>query len=98
MSSKQIPGSGTVPTARAPSEAERADLEFAWRVCAAVKSNAIVLANDRQVVGVGAGQMSRLDSVRIAVEKAGPRARARCWPRTHSFRFATGPTWPPEPA
>ena len=68
------PAAGQVATARAPSDAERTDLDFAWRVCACVKSNAIVLAKDGQLVGVGAGQMSRLDSVRIAVEKAGDRA------------------------
>jgi phosphoribosylaminoimidazolecarboxamide formyltransferase/IMP cyclohydrolase len=51
------------------------DLHFAWRVCKHVKSNAIVLARAGQVVGVGAGQMSRVDSVRIACQKAGDRAR-----------------------
>ncbi len=65
------PTSGTVATERAPTDAERADLDFAWRICSAVKSNAIVLVKNRQLLGVGAGQMSRLDSVRIAVEKAG---------------------------
>ncbi len=47
-----------------------ADLLFAWRVCKHVSSNAIVLAKDRQTIGIGAGQMSRVDSVRIAIEKA----------------------------
>jgi phosphoribosylaminoimidazolecarboxamide formyltransferase/IMP cyclohydrolase len=46
------------------------DLLFAWRVCKHVSSNAIVIARDLQTIGVGAGQMSRVDSVRIAVEKA----------------------------
>ncbi len=46
------------------------DLLFAWRVCKHVSSNAIVLARNRQTIGVGAGQMSRVDSVRIAIEKA----------------------------
>jgi phosphoribosylaminoimidazolecarboxamide formyltransferase/IMP cyclohydrolase len=55
---------------RAPTEAELTDLEFAWKVCASVKSNAIVFARGGQVLGVGAGQMSRVDSVRIAVAKA----------------------------
>ncbi len=64
-----------VVTKRAPSEAERADLQFAWRVCKHVKSNAIVLAKGGAVVGVGAGQMSRVDSVEIAVRKAGERSR-----------------------
>jgi phosphoribosylaminoimidazolecarboxamide formyltransferase/IMP cyclohydrolase len=61
--------------ARAPSEAEWADLEFAWRVCKHVKSNAIVLARGRALVGVGAGQMSRVDSVFMAAHKAGERTR-----------------------
>jgi phosphoribosylaminoimidazolecarboxamide formyltransferase/IMP cyclohydrolase len=64
-----------VVTKRAPSEAEERDLVFAQRVCKHVKSNAIVLAKDAMVVGVGAGQMSRVDAARIAVRKAGPRAK-----------------------
>jgi phosphoribosylaminoimidazolecarboxamide formyltransferase/IMP cyclohydrolase len=59
-----------VVSARAPSAAERADLEFAWRVAKFVKSNAIVYARDRATVGVGAGQMSRVNSARIAAIKA----------------------------
>ena len=62
-----------VTTAR-PTEAQMVDLRFAWAVCRHVKSNAIVLAKDRMVVGVGAGQMSRVDSVEIAINKAGERA------------------------
>jgi phosphoribosylaminoimidazolecarboxamide formyltransferase / IMP cyclohydrolase len=58
-----------VVTKRAPTEAEWADLLFAWRVCRHVKSNAIVLARDGATAGIGAGQMSRIDSVRLAVEK-----------------------------
>ena len=52
-----------------------ADLRFAWLVCKHVKSNAIVLAEGSMVVGVGAGQMSRVDSVHMAVRKAGDRSR-----------------------
>ena len=63
-----------VVTKRAPTEAEAADLRFAWLVCKHVKSNAIVLAKGGMVVGVGAGQMSRVDSVYLAVRKAGDRA------------------------
>jgi phosphoribosylaminoimidazolecarboxamide formyltransferase/IMP cyclohydrolase len=59
-----------VMSKRAPTEDELRDLEFAWAVSAAVKSNAIVFARGGQVLGVGAGQMSRVDSVRIAIEKA----------------------------
>ena len=53
-----------------PSEATWGDLLFAWRVCKHVASNAIVIAKDLQTIGIGAGQMSRVDAVRIAVEKA----------------------------
>ena len=53
------------------SEQQWGDLLFAWRVCKHVSSNAIVLARDLQTIGIGAGQMSRVDAVRIAVEKAG---------------------------
>ena len=59
-----------VVTKRAPSEAELADLAFAWRVCKHVKSNAIVYVKGLATVGVGAGQMSRVDSSRVAVRKA----------------------------
>jgi phosphoribosylaminoimidazolecarboxamide formyltransferase/IMP cyclohydrolase len=60
----------TVVTKRAPTAAELADLQFAWKVCKHVKSNAIVFAKDSATLGVGAGQMSRVDSVKIAVMKA----------------------------
>jgi len=63
-----------VVSARAPGEREWADLEFAWRVCKHVKSNAILLAREGAVVGVGAGQMSRVDAVFMAGHKAGGRA------------------------
>jgi phosphoribosylaminoimidazolecarboxamide formyltransferase / IMP cyclohydrolase len=55
---------------RKPSEAEWGEMLFAWKVCKHVRSNAIVLSNDLASVGVGAGQMSRVDSVRLAIEKA----------------------------
>jgi phosphoribosylaminoimidazolecarboxamide formyltransferase/IMP cyclohydrolase len=62
--------------ATVPPTAEQArDLKFAWTVCKHVKSNAIVLAKDGMVVGVGAGQMSRVDSSYIAVRKAGDRVK-----------------------
>ena len=57
-------------TKRAPSEAEFADLRFAFRVAKHVKSNTIVYAKDRATVGIGAGQMSRVDAARIAARKA----------------------------
>ncbi|RMF24375.1 MAG: bifunctional phosphoribosylaminoimidazolecarboxamide formyltransferase/IMP cyclohydrolase PurH [Deltaproteobacteria bacterium] len=59
-----------VVTKRAPSESELRAMDFAWRVCKHVKSNAIVLAHEDHVVGVGAGQMSRVDAARIAVARA----------------------------
>ncbi|MDF1763052.1 MAG: bifunctional phosphoribosylaminoimidazolecarboxamide formyltransferase/IMP cyclohydrolase [Oleibacter sp.] len=59
-----------VVTKRAPSEAELHDLIFAWKVAKYVKSNAIVYASNRQTIGVGAGQMSRVNSARIAAIKA----------------------------
>ncbi len=57
-------------TDREPSEVEMADLELAWRICAHVKSNAIVLVKDKIIIGVGAGQMSRIDAVELAIAKA----------------------------
>jgi len=59
-----------VATNRAPSEKEIKDLLFAWKVCKHVKSNAIVYARDLQSIGVGAGQMSRVDSTKIGASKA----------------------------
>jgi phosphoribosylaminoimidazolecarboxamide formyltransferase/IMP cyclohydrolase len=64
-----------VLTVAHPTKEQHIDLRIAWAVCRHVKSNAIVLAKDLTVVGVGAGQMSRVDSVEIALKKAGDRAR-----------------------
>ena len=64
-----------VKTKRAPTDAEMADLKFAWTVAKHVKSNAIVLGKDQMIVGVGAGQMSRIDSTHMAVRKAGNRVQ-----------------------
>jgi phosphoribosylaminoimidazolecarboxamide formyltransferase/IMP cyclohydrolase len=64
-----------VVTKRAPTEEEMRDLRFTWLVCKHVKSNAIVLGKGGMVVGVGAGQMSRVDSVHMAVRKAGERSK-----------------------
>jgi phosphoribosylaminoimidazolecarboxamide formyltransferase / IMP cyclohydrolase len=69
------PGQWKIVTKRQPTEDERRALWFAWLVCKHVKSNAIVLAKGTQVVGVGAGQMSRIDSTQIAVRKAGERVK-----------------------
>ena len=84
-----------VVTRRTPTDDERALLDFAWRVCKHVKSNAIVLARRDAdgvcaTVGVGAGQMSRVDSVKIAVEKAAARARGAVLASDAFFPFADG--------
>jgi phosphoribosylaminoimidazolecarboxamide formyltransferase/IMP cyclohydrolase len=65
-----------VVTRRAPTNAELADLTFAFRVVKHVKSNTIVYVRDRATVGIGAGQMSRIDSARIAARKAEDAAAA----------------------
>ena len=70
QSSEAIAGGGEVVSRRQPSETEWRDLEFAWRVVAVVKSNAIVIAESGATVGIGAGQMSRVDSAWLACEKA----------------------------
>ncbi len=84
-----------VVSARAPSEQEWADMLFAWTVCRHVRSNAIVLAAGGATIGIGAGQMSRVDAVRIAVEKARefrPDALAGCALASDAyFPFADGP-------
>jgi phosphoribosylaminoimidazolecarboxamide formyltransferase/IMP cyclohydrolase len=69
-SAKLDRAAAVVKTRRAPSEAEWADLEFGWKVAKHVKSNAIVYARAGQTVGVGAGQMSRVDSVKLGAMKA----------------------------
>ena len=61
---------GMVVVCGEPSEAQWGDMLFAWRVCKHVSSNSIVLVKDLRTVGIGAGQMSRVDAVRIAIEKA----------------------------
>jgi len=69
------PGQWRVVTQRSPSATEWRDLVFAWRVVKHVKSNAIVLARDLRTVGIGGGQVSRVDAVRVAVQKASPADR-----------------------
>ncbi len=68
------PSEWKLATTQPVGEALRAELTFAWQLVRHVKSNAIVLARDLALCGVGAGQMSRVDAVRIAIEKAGDRA------------------------
>jgi phosphoribosylaminoimidazolecarboxamide formyltransferase/IMP cyclohydrolase len=79
-----------VVTDRAPTEAEWRDLEFAWRVCARVISNTIVLAKDGQAVGIGAGQQNRRDAGRIAAEKAAGRAAGGACASDAFFPFRDG--------
>ncbi len=68
-----------------------ADLAFAWRACRAVKSNAILLASGGASVGVGMGQVNRVDSCRLAVERAGDRAARSVAASDAFFPFADGP-------
>jgi phosphoribosylaminoimidazolecarboxamide formyltransferase / IMP cyclohydrolase len=68
-----------------------ADLAFAWRACRAVKSNAILLASGGASVGVGMGQVNRVDSCRLAVSRAGDRAAGSVAASDAFFPFADGP-------
>ena len=90
-----------VVTERKPSEAEWGELLFAWRVCKHVRSNAIVLARDLGTSGIGAGQMSRVDSVRHRHRQGRPPPSSRwtgpSWRRTRSSRSPTAPSWPSTP-
>jgi phosphoribosylaminoimidazolecarboxamide formyltransferase/IMP cyclohydrolase len=70
LSGEQDFKSFRVETKRQPTDEEIEALKFAWKVCKHVKSNAIVFARDGQTIGIGAGQMSRIDSVKIAAMKA----------------------------
>jgi phosphoribosylaminoimidazolecarboxamide formyltransferase/IMP cyclohydrolase len=75
-------------------ESQWGDLLFAWRICKHVASNAIVLVKDLQTIGIGAGQMSRVDSVRIAIEKAREHSHDLAGSSLASdafFPFADGP-------
>ncbi len=79
-----------VVTEKAPTEEQMRDLRFGWEMVRHVKSNAIVLAKDEALVGVGAGQMSRVDSVEISVEKAGDRAQGAVLASDAFFPFPDG--------
>ena len=85
-----------VVTRRAPTAAEMADLRIAWRVAKHVKSNAIVYVKDGSTAGVGAGQMSRIDSARVAARKALDAAAAAGWaePRTKGSVVASDAFFP----
>ncbi len=79
-----------VASQREPTEEELADLRFAWRLCKHVKSNAIVLVKDRTLLGMGAGQPNRVTSVKLAVERAGERARGSVLASDAFFPFFDG--------
>jgi phosphoribosylaminoimidazolecarboxamide formyltransferase/IMP cyclohydrolase len=80
-----------VVTKRPPTEQEMRDLRFAWLVCKHVKSNAIVLAGQQMLLGTGAGQVDRVNAARIAVAKAGDRARGTVAASDAFFPFPDGP-------
>ncbi|MER6397823.1 bifunctional phosphoribosylaminoimidazolecarboxamide formyltransferase/IMP cyclohydrolase [Kitasatospora sp. NPDC001603] len=84
------PASWTLATGEALPAAELAELAFAWRACRAVKSNAILLAKGGASVGVGMGQVNRVDSAKLAVERAGERARGSYAASDAFFPFADG--------
>ncbi len=77
--------------AAGPAVSDLSDLEFAWRAVRAVKSNAILLAKDGATVGVGMGQVNRVDSCKLAVSRAGERARGSVASSDAFFPFPDGP-------
>jgi len=83
-------GSWTLVAGDEADDATRADLEFAWRAVRSVKSNAILLANDGASVGVGMGQVNRVDSCELAVNRAGDRAAGSVAASDAFFPFADG--------
>ena len=84
------PGSWTLASGEPADDATLDDLAFAWRACRAVKSNAIVLASGGATVGVGMGQVNRVDSARLAVARAGDRADGAVAASDAFFPFADG--------
>jgi phosphoribosylaminoimidazolecarboxamide formyltransferase/IMP cyclohydrolase len=85
------PATWTLVTGEAAPDDVLADLAFAWRACRAVKSNAILLARDGASVGVGMGQVNRVDSCRLAVARAGERATGSVAASDAFFPFEDGP-------
>jgi phosphoribosylaminoimidazolecarboxamide formyltransferase/IMP cyclohydrolase len=85
------PKAWTLQTGDAVDDATMRDLEFAWRAVRSVKSNAILLANDEATVGIGMGQVNRVDSCRLAVSRAGDRAKGSVAASDAFFPFADGP-------
>ena len=80
----------TLATGAAADPSRMADLKFAWRSCRAVKSNAIVIAADGATVGVGMGQVNRVDAARLAVQRAGDRVRGAVAASDAFFPFPDG--------
>jgi phosphoribosylaminoimidazolecarboxamide formyltransferase/IMP cyclohydrolase len=87
---EESPESWRVVTQKAPSDAERADLAYAWRVIPQIKSNAIVFVKNSAIVGLGAGQPNRLESVAIAARKAGEKAHGAVMASDAFFPFPDG--------
>jgi phosphoribosylaminoimidazolecarboxamide formyltransferase/IMP cyclohydrolase len=85
------PKQWTLATGEAASEEVLADLAFAWTACRAAKSNAILLAKDGASVGIGMGQVNRVDSCRLAVDRAGDRAAGSVAASDAFFPFEDGP-------
>ena len=85
------PATWTLATGEAASPELLADLAFAWKACRAVKSNAILLAKDGASVGVGMGQVNRVDSCKLAIERAGERAAGSVAASDAFFPFEDGP-------
>ncbi|MEI5672067.1 MULTISPECIES: bifunctional phosphoribosylaminoimidazolecarboxamide formyltransferase/IMP cyclohydrolase [unclassified Nocardioides] len=85
------PATWTLATGEAASPEVLADLAFAWKACRAVKSNAILLAKDGASVGVGMGQVNRVDSCKLAVQRAGERAVGSVAASDAFFPFEDGP-------
>jgi phosphoribosylaminoimidazolecarboxamide formyltransferase/IMP cyclohydrolase len=84
------PNNWTLATGSPADPATLADLVFAWRTCRAVKSNAIVVAKDGATVGVGMGQVNRVDAARLAVERAGERVKGAVASSDAFFPFPDG--------
>jgi phosphoribosylaminoimidazolecarboxamide formyltransferase/IMP cyclohydrolase len=80
-----------VVTSRQPTPGAMLDLKLAWLACKHVKSNAIVIAQDRQTVGIGGGQVDRVNAARVAVQKAGERAKGAVAASDAFFPFSDGP-------
>ncbi|PRC50800.1 bifunctional phosphoribosylaminoimidazolecarboxamide formyltransferase/inosine monophosphate cyclohydrolase, partial [Mycobacterium sp. ITM-2017-0098] len=84
------PNNWTLATGTPADAQTLTDLVFAWRTCRAVKSNAIVIAKDGATVGVGMGQVNRVDAARLAVERAGDRTRDAVGASDAFFPFPDG--------